>query len=180
MALDRIVFDGSETGQTVGEKINEGFDEIEKRAAAYDSTKTYEKGEIVTDSNNKIRIANTAIITPESFDESKWDVVIPYTPKQETGQATYVADFDEAIYFEYTLDQDATIDTPDNVSIGDEGTIIIKQNATGGWNITLAAEWIMPAGSPGLNTNPNAYNVFKYVAVATDTILLEFIADFVI
>lgn len=100
-------------------------------------------------------------------------------PIIETGSATYTPDFSASNYFEYTLNQDADIVVPLNTDLGQRGDIVVRQDAAGTWTPTFGINYIFPSGAPTVNTDANAYNMFKYTVIATDRILLEFVADFV-
>lgn len=111
-----------------------------------------------------------ALITREYFD----------TPRvvQETSLASFTPDFTSIKYFKYIMNQATTLNNPLNQAIGQEGTITLQQDATGGRTITFGTDYVVPTGGFAINTTANAYNVFKYTVIDTNKILLEFVADF--
>lgn len=104
---------------------------------------------------------------------------IIYTPVNESGLIAYTPDFSTHKFFTYGLTQDADINFPTNMTEGDEGTILIVQDATGGWVATFNSGYYFPAGAPALNTDPNAVNVFKYTRLTATIVMMEFVADIV-
>ena len=104
------------------------------------------------------------------------DGVIVYT---DTTSGSFTPSLSGYNYFNIVVDGDITIENPIDESIGDKGEIILRQDGTGGYTITFDTNWVFPNGAPVVNTDPNAWNVFRYTTLATDTILVEFVADFV-
>jgi hypothetical protein len=82
-------------------------------------------------------------------------------------------------HFDYTLNQNALIDNVSNAKIGQKGMLVIKENSIGGWTLTWGSNYLFPGGAvPAINTNPDATNVFRFTVLASDKVLVEFIADF--
>ena len=98
---------------------------------------------------------------------------------EETALATYTPNMASYKDFEYTLTQNTTIVNPTTETKNKTGNLVIKQDATGGWTCVFGTNFIFPSGAPSLNTSANAYNVFKYTVIASDKILMEFVADFI-
>jgi len=96
---------------------------------------------------------------------------------EETSLATYTPDF-SANYFEYILTSDAVLNDTINTTKGQTGEIIIKMDATGGWNLNWDINFELPIGLPTLNTDPYAVNVFSYRVIDLDSILIEFVAAY--
>lgn len=95
---------------------------------------------------------------------------------QQTSSNFYRPDLSTSNVFEFTLDQDSTIANPKGLAAGMTGKIIIKQDATGGWNATFGNYFKVPTGYT-LNTSPGAYNIFNYSVINDTSILLEVAVD---
>ncbi len=99
------------------------------------------------------------------------------TVVEETSVSSYTPDF-SANYFEYTLTENAVLLDPINTTKGQTGEIIVKMDATGGWNLNWDINYELPIGLPELNTDPYAVNVFSYRVIDLDSILIEFVAAY--
>lgn len=129
---------------------------------------------IITLKNKVIDVDNSGYLT---FDGRRVGQDLPAI--EETASATYTQDLSDSRYFEYTLDQASQILTPLNQRKGCTGTLVIKQDATGGWDVAWPSDFLFPEGDPVLNYSPNATNVFKYTVISQNKILIEFISDFI-
>lgn len=87
----------------------------------------------------------------------------------------------EADNFHLTLQADTAI-TVSNIAnkIGASGTIVLKQDATGGRTFTKAAEMKTPLGGAGIAqvTTANSLSVLSYYVVDVNTILINYIGNF--
>lgn len=83
--------------------------------------------------------------------------------------------------FVLTLSANTTF-TVSNVAkkVGGSGTIIIKQDATGGRTFTKATEMKTPIGGAGIaqTTTANSLSVLSYYVVDASTILINYIGNF--
>ena len=92
----------------------------------------------------------------------------------DTGNSSYTPDFNSSNYFEYTMDQNTTINNPTNFEKGDQGVLILIQDSTGGYTASWGTYWIFPNGSPSIGTSANDINIFKFVVVSSTKIYIEF------
>lgn len=70
-----------------------------------------------------------------------------------------------------TMSFDRTLLEPTNVSDGDYGTLVITQDSTGGWNLTLPASFKVVNGGGGaitLSTAPNSVDSISWVKKGSD------------
>ena len=70
-----------------------------------------------------------------------------------------------------TMSLDRTLAEPTNVSDGDYGTLVITQDATGGWALTLPASFKVVNGGGGaitLSTAPNSVDSISWVKKGSD------------
>ena len=87
----------------------------------------------------------------------------------------------EANNFHLTLQADTAI-TVSNIAnkIGASGTIVLKQDATGGRTFTKAAEMKTPLGGAGIAqvTTANSLSVLSYYVVDVNNVLINYIGNF--
>jgi hypothetical protein len=72
---------------------------------------------------------------------------------------------------EITMSLDRTLAEPTNVNDGDYGTLVITQDSTGGWNLTLPASFKVVNGGGGaitLSTAPNSVDSISWVKKGAD------------
>tara|TARA_S200002703_G_scaffold83865_1_gene72263 strand:- start:1952 stop:2422 length:471 start_codon:yes stop_codon:yes gene_type:complete len=72
---------------------------------------------------------------------------------------------------EITMSLDRTLAEPTNVNDGDYGTLVITQDAVGGWNLTLPASFKVVNGGGGaitLSTAPNSVDTISWVKKGSD------------
>lgn len=72
---------------------------------------------------------------------------------------------------EITMSLDRTLAEPTNVNDGDYGTLVITQDSTGGWNLTLPASFKVVNGGGGaitLSTAPNSVDSISWVKKGSD------------
>ncbi len=70
-----------------------------------------------------------------------------------------------------TMSLDRTLAEPTNVSDGDYGTLVITQDSTGGWVLTLPASFKVVNGGGGaitLSTAPNSVDSISWVKKGSD------------
>ena len=70
-----------------------------------------------------------------------------------------------------TMSLDRTLAEPTNVSDGDYGTLVITQDSTGGWALTLPASFKVVNGGGGaitLSTAPNSVDSISWVKKGSD------------
>lgn len=80
-----------------------------------------------------------------------------------TDGATITPDFSEGNNFEVTLGGNRTLGTPDNVSVGMSGRIIINQDGTGSRTLAYSSFWEFSGGTaPTATTTANATDVLFY------------------
>ncbi len=97
----------------------------------------------------------------------------------ETTQATYTPDADGLDFFEYTLDQDATIENIINGNIGDTGTIQINQAETiDGFVTTWGNLYKFTNGVPVMNTDKTWIHIFEYKIISNTSIHMEFLSSY--
>jgi len=92
---------------------------------------------------------------------------------------TTTLDFDKCNFI-LTLDQNTTF-AVSNVStnIGKTGTIVIKQDGTGGYSFTIPSEFKTPNGDTiSQVTTQNSVNAINYFIVDANTILINYLGDF--
>ncbi len=93
---------------------------------------------------------------------------------------TVTLDFASSDNFMVILDRDITFavtnaDTRDGLT----GTIVVKQDDTGGWEFTEATEFKTPRGlAIEQETAANAISVINYYIVDKDTVLINYMGDF--
>jgi len=92
----------------------------------------------------------------------------------ETGSTSYSPNFNIGNYFEYTIDQNVTIDNPQNFEKGDKGYLIIIQDSNGNRSVSWGSNWIFPNGVPDIGQVANDINIFEYIVVSQDKIYVEF------
>lgn len=93
------------------------------------------------------------------------------TPTALTSSATITPNFNLGERFTLTLAHNATLANPTNAQVGDEGYIIITQDGTGGRTLAYGDQWIFPAGTPTLQTDPGDVDVLCYSVAATGVII---------
>jgi hypothetical protein len=89
-----------------------------------------------------------------------------------------LGDYDD---FVITLTSNTTFTlTNINKKLGASGTIVIKQDATGGRTFTKAAEMKTPLGGAGIAqvTASNSLSVLSYYVVDANTVLINYIGNF--
>jgi len=107
----------------------------------------------------------------------------PTTPGYitETGKGNYTPDLKVGNYFNYVLDQNATIELPALLSLqpGLTGHIALEQNNDGDYIATFASEYILPLGGFDMNTNAKSQSVFSYIVLSSKKVVLAYVAHYV-
>jgi hypothetical protein len=79
--------------------------------------------------------------------------------------------FANANIFNLTLNINTHLNLPSNVTAGQAGTIIVKQDGTGSRTLSYASSWEFPSGTaPTLTTTASAEDRIDYVVVAANAI----------
>jgi hypothetical protein len=92
---------------------------------------------------------------------------------------TTTLDFDNQ-NFTVTLDQNTTFSASNlSANVGKTGTIVIKQDSTGGYTFTLPSEFKTPNGDAiSQITTANSLNAINYFIVDANTIICNYLGDF--
>ncbi len=95
-----------------------------------------------------------------------------------TPGATVAVDMGGFSTFALAPVQNFTLSSPENMTVGQRGTITITQDSTGSRIITLGANYVTAAnGGIVLTTTASAVDLLKYEVIALDSILLEEVLD---
>lgn len=87
------------------------------------------------------------------------------------GAANVTLNFANANIFDLTLATSTHLNLPTNVTAGQAGTIIVKQDGTGSRTLSYAGAWEFPSGTaPTLTTTASAEDRIDYVVVAANAI----------
>lgn len=103
--------------------------------------------------------------------------------RTEIAASTAITELDLGNYddFVVTLTSNTTF-TLTNIDkkLGASGTIVVKQDATGGRTFTKATQMKTPLGGAGIAqvTDANSLSVLSYYVVDVDTILINYIGNF--
>lgn len=101
--------------------------------------------------------------------------------KTVTPGSTTTFDMTTGSSFVVTLNQNTTFNfNTDSASYGMSGTIVVKQDNTGGRTFTLPAAAKTPVAGADINqiTNPGTVSILGYFVVDASTILVNYIGDF--
>ncbi len=91
---------------------------------------------------------------------------------------TIAVDFDTGFNFTVTLSADRILGNPTNQTVGQTGIIIVKQDGTGGRNLTYGSNWLFSNSEPTLAKSANAIDVIGYYVESVGTILCSFSRNF--
>ena len=87
------------------------------------------------------------------------------------GAANVTLNFANANIFDLTLATSTHLNLPTNVTAGQAGTIIVKQDGSGSRTLSYAGAWEFPSGTaPTLTTTASAEDRIDYVVVAANAI----------
>ena len=87
------------------------------------------------------------------------------------GAANVTLNFANANIFNLTLATSTHLNLPTNVTAGQAGTIIVKQDSSGSRTLSYAGAWEFPSGTaPTLTTTASAEDRIDYVVVAANAI----------
>lgn len=85
--------------------------------------------------------------------------------------ANVTLNFANANIFNLTLNINTHLNLPTNVTAGQAGTIVVKQDGTGSRTLSYAGAWEFPSGTaPTLSTTASAEDRIDYVVVAANAI----------
>ena len=87
------------------------------------------------------------------------------------GSTTISWDYSLGYNAQITMSFDRTLTEPTNVADGDYGTLVITQDATGGWGLTLPASFKVVNGGAGaitLSTAANSIDTISWVKKGSD------------
>jgi hypothetical protein len=100
------------------------------------------------------------------------------SPLTVASSASILIDFNSANVFTVTLATSATLVQPANLNLGQRGTIIINQDATGTRTLNYQSNWKFPAGAvPTLTTSPTATDILDYLVIAPNKVYCNLIKD---
>lgn len=87
-------------------------------------------------------------------------------------------DMDSGINFTLALGENTTIANPSNEKVGQSGFLRITQDATGSRTVAWGTHYFFAGGTaPTASTAANASDVFLYVVLAADTVLVTSVLD---
>ena len=87
------------------------------------------------------------------------------------GAANVQLNFANANMFNLTLGINTHLNLPSNPTVGQAGTIVVKQDGTGSRTLSYAAAWEFPGGTaPTLTTTASAEDRIDYYVVAANAI----------
>lgn len=99
-------------------------------------------------------------------------------PVALTDGATITPDFNAGRKFVVTLGGNRTLANPTNQRAGQEGIIIVKQDATGSRLLSYGTAWKFSGGVPTLTIAANAVDVIAYYVEADGTLRCTWSGDF--
>ena len=87
------------------------------------------------------------------------------------GAANVQLNFANANMFNLTLGINTHLNLPSNPTVGQAGTIVVKQDGTGSRTLSFASSWEFPSGTaPTLTTTASAEDRIDYYVVAANAI----------
>ena len=87
------------------------------------------------------------------------------------GAANVQLNFANANMFNLTLGISTHLNLPSNPTVGQAGTIVVKQDGSGSRTLSYASSWEFPSGTaPTLSTTANAEDRIDYYVVAANAI----------
>ena len=87
------------------------------------------------------------------------------------GAANVQLNFANAQNFNLTLGINTHLNLPSNPTVGQAGTIVVKQDGTGSRTLSYAGAWEFPSGTaPTLTTTASAEDRIDYYVVAANAI----------
>jgi hypothetical protein len=100
------------------------------------------------------------------------------TPVTLTSASTITPDFSLGNYFNLTLDTNATLANPTNLTAGQSGAIVITQDGTGSRTLAYGGNWKFASGTaPSLTTTAGAVDVLAYYVESATRITARMISD---
>lgn len=119
-----------------------------------------------------------SIVQGYDADTAKTDVAQTFSAPQRSSPSananisgSVTLDFSVANDYERTLTGNVTLENPSNLVVGQKGTVILHQDATGGRTMTFGTYWLFPGGAaPTLTTDASAVDRLDYHVVAATQI----------
>ena len=130
-------------------------------------------------------IKSKGVETPENdplkvltSDGGTADLPIDRTGKQEfSGLAIYDLDGKLSNSFFIELNQDATINIPTDLEVGDVGTIYVNQGIVGHHFVTWGTGFIFPDDLPVLTTSGYSQSIFEYKVLLDGSLVMEYVTS---
>lgn len=95
-----------------------------------------------------------------------------------TSSANVAIDLNDNNNFELTLTSNAHLDNPSNLSVGQSGTIIVRQDGSGSRTLEFGTQYLFAGGeAPTLTTTASALDVLAYQTINSTAILVTAILD---
>ena len=144
----------------------------------YDGVDWISLGTINATSNLYTVAGIGSLIQAYDANTAKLNVVQTFTVAQRgstSGSANIsgstTLDFAVANDFDRTLTGNVTLNNPSNVVVGQKGTIVLRQDGTGGRTLTLGSSWKNPGGiAPTLSIAASAIDRLDYHVVGASEI----------
>lgn len=184
-AAGYIVDGGASTSKTsfnAGIRLNDS-DALELGSSA-DSELFHNGSDLYLDLNLGNLILRDNNTTRGTFERTKGRMTAnAFAPGLKVASPGVTTTFDLTAGTNYvvTLNQNTTFAfTTDATSYGMSGTLVVKQDATGGRTFTLPAAAKTPVGGAAINqiTTPGTVSILGYFVVDASTILVNYIGDF--
>ncbi len=186
-------------------KLLDNLKKVAGGGKAWKSGTDYATGSVVSDLNNIYiaisnhisEVGNVSKGRPNEPNSSVWirpdnrrKVLSTAAPTTPTVPETLTMDMKYDINFLImaSCEDVMTLANPINTTVGNEGTIIVRQDSIPGTPVSWGSHFKFSDGSGGINTDPlfpalipifNSYQVFRYHVMDSDVILMdvEFAAD---
>lgn len=133
----------------------------------------------VNPTSNVFTVAGVGSVV-QSYDAAtaKTDVAQTFTAPQRSSTSgsanisgAVTLDLATANDFDRTLTGNVTLNNPSNIVVGQKGTIVLRQDATGGRTLALGSSWKAPGGTaPTLTATASAVDRLDYHVVAATEI----------
>lgn len=105
-----------------------------------------------------------------------WDAAEPVALTSSSNSTAW--DMDSGINFTLSLGENTTIANPSNEKPGQSGYLKITQDATGSRTVAWGTHYVFAGGTaPTATTTANAVDVFLYVVLAADQVLVTSVLD---
>jgi len=130
-----------------------------------------------TDIKDNIDNVNSIISTYDGYNLVVTAQAQNFTKQQYFGATALTTDsanayewnLDDAQVGTITLSANSNLNVPSNQQAGGTYILIVKQNGTGGYTLTMDGIYKFPGGlTPAVSTDPNAIDVFTFVSDGTN------------